>query len=136
MGESQGQGARRGAGVVILLGQRVSRRRALRHSRREAQAREAAGGQPYAIAKAQHRIDHRSGRPGKGAAIERLRVVRGPAAPQEAGAIRLPFHRPAQPALDAGAQRERERQVAALSEEDVEAMLLEKLEGLEDQEAA
>ena len=63
-------------GIVVLLGERLGGRAIRRDAGREAQPHGGARGQPDALAKADDRIEHDTGRARQGASVERLRVVR------------------------------------------------------------
>ena len=90
----EGEGASGGAGVVVLLGQHQRRLAVGRDPGRERHAYEAAGGQAYALAQADDRIQHRADGAGQRAAVEGDRVLRRASAAEEPGAVALPLHGP------------------------------------------
>ena len=101
MGEGEGEGARRGARLVVALGQGQGRLAGRRHPRGEGQPHEAAGRQANALPQADDGIEHDAGRAGERAAVEGLRVLGTAPAAQEARAVGLPFHRALRPAFQA-----------------------------------
>ena len=101
MREGEGEGPRRGARLVVALGEGQGRLPGGRHARGEGQPHEAARREANALPQADDGVEHEPGRAGEGASVERLRVLGTAPAAQEARAVGLPFHRPLRPAFQA-----------------------------------
>ena len=99
--EGQREGARGGAGIVILVGHRQRAIPAYGHPRREGQAQETTGGQTDALSQADDRVQHGPRGAREGPPVEGHRILGAAAAAQEPPAVGLPFHRPLHPPLHA-----------------------------------
>ena len=101
LGVGQREGARGGAGVVVLVRHGQSAIPAHGHPRREGQAHESTGCQTDALSQADDRVQHGPRGAGEGPPVEGHRILGAAAAAQEPLAVGFPFHRPLHPPVHA-----------------------------------